>query len=78
VIEEKDIPRFLELLERNQKNATNLSENLRQIFDLLDADKNGYLDRFVFLPSHLCFDIDLTFIYAFSQTGTRSRWRSPC
>ena len=45
-IEEKDLGRFLELLEKNQKNAKELSHNLRQVFDLLDADKNGYLDRY--------------------------------
>ena len=46
VIEEKDLPRFLELLVEKQKNAKDLLSNLRQVFDLLDADKNGYLDRY--------------------------------
>lgn len=45
VIEEKDLARFLELLDRNQKNAKDLAVNLRSIFDLIDADKNGFLDR---------------------------------
>ena len=45
VIEEKDLPKFLEILDRNQTNAKDLAVNLRSIFDLIDADKNGFLDR---------------------------------
>jgi len=46
VIEEKDLSKFLEILARNQNNAKDLAVNLRQIFDLIDADKNGFLDRY--------------------------------
>ncbi len=45
VIEEKDLGKFLEILDRNQKNVKDLAVNLRSIFDLIDADKNGFLDR---------------------------------